>query len=78
MYPKIFQFVDGSLPSPKPILDDESPNPAYESWLQLDQLVMSTHIYSLSESLITQVVGCHSARAVWLSLEFTYAFGSQA
>ncbi|KAA8539104.1 hypothetical protein F0562_025796 [Nyssa sinensis] len=41
-------------------------------------MVMSALISSLSESIIAEVVGCRSARDVWLSLAKTYASTSQA
>ena len=39
---------------------------------------MSAFISSLSESTIAQVIGCASAREVWLSLASTYVSSSQA
>ncbi|KAA8521614.1 hypothetical protein F0562_012287 [Nyssa sinensis] len=41
-------------------------------------MVIFALISSLSESIIAEVIGCRSARDVWLSLEKTYASTSQA
>ncbi|KAA8524301.1 hypothetical protein F0562_010724 [Nyssa sinensis] len=75
---RLYKFVDGSHPAPPCYLPDKSPNPEYETWVDYDQMVMSALISSLSESIIAEVVGCRSARDVWLSLAKTYASTSQA
>lgn len=75
---RLYKYVDGTCPPPKPELDNNSPNPAYDVWLQQYPLVMSALISSLSDSIITQVVGCTSAWAIWLSLQSSYASVSQA
>lgn len=75
---RLYKFINGSHPPPKPTLDNGSPNPEYDIWLQHDQLVMSALISSLSEPVITQVVVCTSTRTVWLSLKSTYANVSQS
>ncbi|KAA8519975.1 hypothetical protein F0562_014227 [Nyssa sinensis] len=75
---RLYKFVDGSHPPPPYSLPDKSPNPEYETWVDYDQMVMSALLSSLSESIIAEVVGCRSARDVWLSLEKTYASISQA
>lgn len=74
----LYKFIDDSHPSPKPELDDGTPNPVYDLWLQQDQLVMFALNSFLFEPLIAQVIGCDSACTVWLSLKSTYASISQA
>jgi hypothetical protein len=76
--------VDGSIPKPQQFLPTSSssavavPNPEFNLWIQQDQLVLSTIISSLSESLIAQVVGHSTSRDVWLALERLFSSHSRA
>jgi hypothetical protein len=74
--------VDGSRQPPHSILvltedgtQSSTPNPTYQTWVQQDQLLLSTIIYTLTESLISQVVGLPTSQAVWETL--TSMFSSQ-
>lgn len=76
---RLCKYVDGSYLSPKLEVEDFTPNLAYDIWLQHDQLVISTPlISSIFEPLIAEVIGCQTTRAMWLSLESTFTFVSQA
>lgn len=74
----LFQFVDGSLPPPKLDLPDGTINSAYDTWIQQDQFFISALILSLYETLMDHIVGCTFACEVWLFLESTNTFVSQA
>ncbi len=54
------------------------PNPEFLLWVQQDQLILSTLISSLSETLIAQVVGYSTSREMWLGLERLFASHSRA
>jgi transposase InsO family protein len=79
-------YVDGSRESPSPTLsvvaadgtESSTPNPAYQTWVQQDQLLLSTIISTLSESLISQVVGLSTSQAVWETLTRIFSSQSQA
>ena len=75
---RLYKYVDGSCPAPNTHLDNGAPNPEYDTWTEQDQLVMSVLISSLSEPIMAEVVGCTSAREVWLTLGSTYASVSQS
>jgi hypothetical protein len=71
-------FVDGSITSPPQTIPNPSPsedspatigNPAFLTWMQQDQMVLSTIISTISESLISQVIGYSIAAEVWSALE---------
>jgi hypothetical protein len=70
-------YVDGTTPLPSQMISQTSesgetsllPNPAYARWIQQDQIILSTIISSLSESLMTHIVGLSTAHDVWLTLE---------
>lgn len=75
----LFGFVDGSSSPPNKFLPaSTTPNPEYSVWLQQDQMILSALIFSLTEPLIAQVVGCLTARDVWFSLKSLFQSQSQA
>lgn len=59
---RLYKFIDGTCPARKPEPKDHTSNPAYDLWIQQDQLVMSVLISSLPGPLMGQVVGCTIAR----------------
>ena len=59
----------------QPIL---TPNPEYKTWVQYDQVILSMLIASLFESILAQVLGCSTSRALWLSLERMFTSQSRA
>ncbi|KAK9209574.1 hypothetical protein WN944_001941 [Citrus x changshan-huyou] len=77
------KYVDGTSICPGPFLKDENGevtniiNPAYEEWIQNDQLVLSWINGSLSQSLLSTVARYTSARAVWSSLEQRFSSQNQ-
>jgi hypothetical protein len=77
-----FDFVEGTvlpppqtIPSPTPSEDSPATvaNPAYLTWLQQDQMVLSTLVSTISESLISQVIGYSTSSEVWNAFERLYA-----
>ncbi|KAG6423269.1 hypothetical protein SASPL_113660 [Salvia splendens] len=77
----LISLVDGSCPAPPTdvVADGNStPNPAYQSWRVDDQRLVSLIFSSLSEEAMSVVVGCTTARAVWLALEHTFSHQSKA
>jgi hypothetical protein len=84
----IVGFVDGSLPAPAQTItvvpSEENGgrriavNPEYTSWYHQDQLVLSLINSSLSEEILSTMVGITTARDAWRSLEKMYASSSRA
>ena len=70
--------VDGTLTPPAITLPDYTPNPDYAIWLRNDQIVLSWIVNSLSDTVISQVVGVSTAHAAWQRLAAAYASGSRA
>lgn len=67
-------FIDGTHPCPPShiAVDDSSspqPNPAHTEWVLQDQLLMSLLNSSLSEDVLSLVVGLTSSHQIWATLE---------
>ncbi|KAF5482583.1 hypothetical protein F2P56_003141, partial [Juglans regia] len=79
---QLFGFVDGSVLPPSSYLPDVGgvslPNPAFTRWFQQDQVILSLLVSSLSEGVLTQVVGLSTSREVWLALQRMFSAHSQA
>nr|CAD1829376.1 unnamed protein product [Ananas comosus var. bracteatus] len=73
---QLIHHIDGSSPPPKEI--NNAANPAYKDWYIKDQIVLSWIRSSISESVLSQVVGATTAYAAWSRLQTTYASGSRA
>jgi hypothetical protein len=78
---KLLGYVDGSIPPPPRTITDSSsnlvPNPAFRQWRQQDQMILSVLLSSLTESILTQVVGNSTSRALWEALEKNFKAKSQ-
>jgi hypothetical protein len=80
----ILHHIDGSAPAPPITIPSSSastiliPNPVYTLWFETDQLLLSVLVPTISESLISSLVGLHSSRDVWLSLEKMFSSQSRA
>jgi hypothetical protein len=80
----ILHHIDGSAPAPPKFIPSPStstiliPNPAYTFWFETDQLLLSALVSTISESLISSLVGLHSSRDVWFSLEKMFSSQSYA
>ncbi|CAL2257856.1 unnamed protein product [Prunus armeniaca] len=78
----LWSFVDGSHPCPSPTLppSDKSnsstlpqPNPAYASWFQTDQNLISILQAMISESVPQQVIGFSTSHAIWDCLQQNFS-----
>ena len=72
------KHMDGRLPPPSPMLENNQPNPQYETWFCHDQLVLSWIIGSITENLIPQIIGASHAKDAWDRLAKTFASGFKA
>ena len=61
-----------------PLLPVLIPNPAYPSWFEIDQLLLSILISTISDTLVSSIVGLTSSRAVWATLEKMFSSQSRA
>lgn len=82
---KVFGFLDGTIMPPPPTLAQSTDtttgptdNPDYLLWVQQDQLILSTLLSSLTEGVLTQVVGCVTSRDLWVTLERMFTSQSRA
>ncbi|KAF6150345.1 hypothetical protein GIB67_034044 [Kingdonia uniflora] len=78
---KLISFVDSGRPQPPKmvVLDEkEQPNPEYLAWEYDDQLVLCMINSTLSEEILSHVVGLESSREVWKALGSTLAQHSKA
>ncbi|KAM1011582.1 hypothetical protein ACFX13_047675 [Malus domestica] len=65
-------YVDGSVVCPsKHLAGSTTVNPAYISWMQQDQMILSWNNGSLTSSVLATVASKQSARATWEALEQT-------
>jgi Reverse transcriptase (RNA-dependent DNA polymerase)/gag-polypeptide of LTR copia-type/GAG-pre-integrase domain len=75
-------FLDGSRLAPPPHLTTtqgvSQPNPAFESWIQQDQLILAWIFSSISPSVLNQVVRCETSAQVWSTLNQFYSSQSIA
>ncbi|KAH0637514.1 hypothetical protein KY289_037429 [Solanum tuberosum] len=69
--------IEGNEVIPERLLDNNEPNPAYNSWVREDQLVLSWIVASVSEGILPQLVGAETARKAWTKLVTAYASGSK-
>nr|CAD1820632.1 unnamed protein product [Ananas comosus var. bracteatus]CAD1838934.1 unnamed protein product [Ananas comosus var. bracteatus] len=74
---QLIHHIDGSTPPPPKEINNAA-NPAYKDWYIKDQIVLSWILSSISESVLSQVVGATTAYAAWSRLQTTYASGSRA
>ncbi|XP_019051492.1 PREDICTED: uncharacterized protein LOC104586965 [Nelumbo nucifera] len=76
---KLMGIVNGSTPTPpKEIVDPSDPsrsipNPTFERWFQLNQLILNWLISSLTGSIMAQVIGLRSSQEVWNALSKSYS-----
>ena len=81
-----FGYVTGDTVCPPQFLPSssttdastETPNPKFFTWYQRDKLILSLLLSTLTESVLTHVVGLKTSQEVWLTLERMFATQSQA
>ena len=79
----VYSFVDGTSPCSTSYLESaaaSSPsiNPAYLTWKQQDDLIMSALLSSLSVEVLHLVVDCNTSHDIWRTLEITLASPSNS
>ncbi|XP_010484968.1 PREDICTED: uncharacterized protein LOC104763269 [Camelina sativa] len=72
---KLLGFVHGSVPKPPPVIVTntnnhavEAPNPAYEDWICMDELIKSWIFGTLTEEVLGLFHALPTSQDVWLSL----------
>ncbi|CAL1377326.1 unnamed protein product [Linum trigynum] len=65
-------FIDGSSPDPPRHLAIGVPNPVYAAWYKRDQLVLSWIVSSLTDVVLSKLVGFNSAFDAWTRLATAY------
>uniref|UniRef100_A0A2N9ETF7 Reverse transcriptase Ty1/copia-type domain-containing protein n=1 Tax=Fagus sylvatica TaxID=28930 RepID=A0A2N9ETF7_FAGSY len=81
---KILHYIDGTTAAPPQYIPSPTsstiliPNPAFTSWFEIDQLLLSILVSTISEPLIPTLVGRSSSRDVWLTLEKMFSSQSRA
>ncbi|BBH01204.1 transposable element gene [Prunus dulcis] len=79
----LMSFVNSVVVAPSPFLQDDKGkltddiNPAYDTWIQQDQLVLSWINGSLSSTVLATVARFTSARSTWVALENRFASPNQ-
>lgn len=62
------KFVDGTSICPSKLATDGTANPEYMLWVRKDKILLGWLLSSLSESVLAQVVGLKTSKAVWDAL----------
>ncbi|KAM1671307.1 hypothetical protein ACFXTN_036326 [Malus domestica] len=81
---RLMHFIDGSSECPAYFLKDDTGNlttnvnPAYEDWIQKDQLVLSCINGSLGLQALSATARYQSVRDVWVALQHRYASHNQS
>lgn len=65
--------ASSSTPTPPPV---KTPNPLYEAWQVVDQLILRWLYNSMMAEVAIQVMGCANAQALWTAI--TELFGIQS
>ncbi|BBH02147.1 hypothetical protein Prudu_012630 [Prunus dulcis] len=79
----LMSFINSAVVAPSPFLQDDKGkltddiNPAYDTWIQQDQLVLSWINGSLSSTVLVTVARFTSARSTWVALENRFASPNQ-
>lgn len=71
---KLQDFLDPTKEAPQKFLSNQDKargkiNPEFLEWEQQDQLLVSWLLSSMTESLLTRMVGCDSAAQIWRVLD---------
>lgn len=79
----LYQFCDGTSTVPPKTLTSGSENsapivnPAYKEWVWADQRVRTLLQASLTSEVASIVVGCHTSRQLWTTLQATFSHASK-
>src|SRR5436190_16461865 len=78
----LFGYVDGSIAKPSATItsinSSSTENPKFVKWIQMDQLVLSLLLSTLTEESMSVVVGLSTSRDVWSRLETTFSHRSKS
>ncbi|KAK0571835.1 hypothetical protein LWI29_022414 [Acer saccharum] len=85
----LYQYVDGTTPAPSTLLPAAAttntdttavpvPNPAYLKWFQQDQLVVSYLVSTITEPMLSLIVGKTNAFDMWICLRDNFSQHSVA
>ncbi|WKA01920.1 hypothetical protein VitviT2T_020169 [Vitis vinifera] len=69
-------YIDGSKPCPPSTITQNNttvPNPAHNTWIRQDQLILNALVGSLSPTIIPFIARAKTSAKAWLILENTYA-----
>ena len=69
-------YIDGSKPCPPSIITQNNttvPNPAHNTWIRQDQLILNALVGSLSPTTIPFIARAKTSAEAWLILANTYA-----
>uniref|UniRef100_A0A803R4K4 Retrotransposon Copia-like N-terminal domain-containing protein n=1 Tax=Cannabis sativa TaxID=3483 RepID=A0A803R4K4_CANSA len=70
---RLQKFIQDRAPPPRFLSDADQAsntfNPEFLDWEVQDQLLVSWLLSSMTESLLTRMVGCNTARQIWNALE---------
>ena len=81
---KILHHIDGTTAAPPKHIPSPTtpsvliPNPTYNTWFETDQLLLSVLVSTISESLVSTLVGLSSSLEVWITLEKMFSSQSRA
>ncbi|KAJ0962959.1 hypothetical protein J5N97_028081 [Dioscorea zingiberensis] len=82
---QLLGYVDGTIVCPSKTITEATstgaaqvPNPAYQTWFQQDQLVLSALLSLLSEEVLTHVLFLSTSFEVWSTLEHMFSSRSRA
>ncbi|XP_071683216.1 uncharacterized protein [Lolium perenne] len=80
-----YGFLDGSCTAPPSTITTGTgdaavtqPNPAYANWWYTDQRILGILLGSMSEEILGQMVGRHTASAVWACLTSMFSAQNRA
>lgn len=74
---RLGHHIDGSAVIPDQFLTGDQPNFAYHGWIRQYQLVLSWIVASISEGILTQLIGAKTDHNAWSKLVAAYASGSK-
>ncbi|KAK0570558.1 hypothetical protein LWI29_003180 [Acer saccharum] len=86
---RLYHYVDGTAPTPSTLLPTAAttdadtiavpvPNPAYLKWFQQDQLIVSYLVSTLTEPMLSLIVGKTDALNMWTGLKDNFSQHSVA
>uniref|UniRef100_A0A803PMY8 Retrotransposon Copia-like N-terminal domain-containing protein n=1 Tax=Cannabis sativa TaxID=3483 RepID=A0A803PMY8_CANSA len=68
----------GTNPQPQRNLAGNTPNPAFQQWIRLDQFIMHWLMNSISEAMLAHVIHCQTSAEIWTVLNQLFATRSRA